>query len=52
MPSTHAAPGLAPTAASAPTLDGGKPKHIDTPTDLLRWSLMHAVQHSEPAVID
>jgi len=53
MPSTRATPTLAPTTgAPAPALEASKPKHVDTPTDLLRWSLMHAVQHSEPGVID
>jgi hypothetical protein len=49
MPTTHAAPTLAP-AVAAP--DVAKPKHIDTPTDILRWSLMRAIRNSEPAVID
>jgi hypothetical protein len=49
MPTTYAAPTLAP-AISAP--DVVKPKHIDTPTDILRWSLMRAIRNSEPAVID
>jgi len=51
MPTTHAAPAL-PTAAATPSTDPAKPKHIDTPTDILRWSLMRAIRNSEPAVID
>jgi len=50
MPTTHVAPSLAP-AVPAPSVDA-KPKHVDTPTDILRWSLMRAVRTSEPAVID
>ena len=49
MPITRA-PTLAPPVA-APT-EVTKPKHIDTPTDILRWSLMRAIRNSEPAVID
>ncbi len=30
----------------------GKPKHVDTPIDVLRWSLMRQIRTSEPAVID
>jgi len=51
MPAAHAAPSLAP-AVTSPSPEGGKPKHIDTPTDILRWSLMRAIRTSEPAVID
>jgi hypothetical protein len=51
MTTTHAAPTLAPAVAVSPT-DADKPKHIDTPTDILRWSLMRAIRNSEPAVID
>lgn len=51
MPAAHAAPTLAP-AVTSPSPEGGKPKHIDTPTDILRWSLMRAIRTSEPAVID
>jgi hypothetical protein len=50
MTTTHA-PTLAP-AVAAPPSDTDKPKHIDTPTDILRWSLMRAIRNSEPAVID
>ncbi len=50
MPTTRAAPTLAPPVL-APPIDT-KPKHIDTPTDILRWSLMRAIRNSEPAVID
>ena len=46
-----AAPALAP-AVPAPMTDSDKPKHIDTPTDILRWSLMRAIRNSEPAVIE
>ncbi|MEO8846411.1 MAG: hypothetical protein ABI591_18865 [Kofleriaceae bacterium] len=49
MPSTRA-PTLPPVVAT-PT-DPIKPKHIDTPTDILRWSLMRAIRNTEPAVID
>jgi hypothetical protein len=50
MPTTRATPTLAP-AVAAPA-DAVKPKHVDTPTDILRWSLMRAIRNSEPAVID
>jgi hypothetical protein len=52
-PPTHsapAAPTLAPAAPAAP--DGEKPKHVDTPIDIMRWSLMRAIRNSEPAVIE
>lgn len=51
MPTTHATstPAL-PTAPESPSI--AKPKHVDTPTDILRWSLMRAIRNSEPAVID
>src|SRR3569832_1973525 len=42
---------LAP-AVTSPSPEGGKPKHIDTPTDISRLSLMRASRTSEPAVID
>jgi hypothetical protein len=49
-PTTHA---TATPSLPAPSPDvTGKPKHIDTPTDILRWSLMRAVRNSEPAVIE
>lgn len=51
MPTTRAAPALAP-ASAPPLTDSAKPKHVDTPTDILRWSLMRAIRNSEPAVID
>jgi hypothetical protein len=51
MPTTHAEPTLAPAPAVA-TPDTAKPKHVDTPTDIFRWSLMRAIRNSEPAVID
>jgi len=50
IPTSHAAPTLAPTVA-APAADT-KPKHVDTPTDITRWSLMRAIRNSEPAVIE
>lgn len=46
----HAAPSLAPSIAASNEVD--KPKHVDTPTDITRWSLMRAVRNSEPAVIE
>lgn len=56
------APTLAPSLAPAPTLAPGrnrpdgdgpaKPKHVDTPTDQLRWALMRAIRGTEPAVVD
>ncbi|MEO8554413.1 MAG: hypothetical protein ABI678_30770, partial [Kofleriaceae bacterium] len=51
MPTTHATATPALPVIS-PSSDLTKPKHIDTPTDILRWSLMRAVRNSEPAVID
>ena len=50
MPTAHEAPTLAPAVAVSPAET--KPKHVDTPTDILRWSLMRAIRNSEPAVID
>src|SRR3954469_5384918 len=54
MPTTHAtaAPALPTSSADVAADVAAKPKHIDTPTDILRWSLMRAVRNSEPAVID
>ncbi|CAN5436732.1 hypothetical protein BH11MYX1_BH11MYX1_48720 [soil metagenome] len=50
---TTAAPTLAPEAPLAPKRDGlEKPKHLDTPTDKLRWSLMRAIRATEPAVVE
>ncbi len=58
------APVARPWSAAAPTLvleaaldqlkreDPKKPKHIDTPTDKLRWALMRAIRVTEPAVVD
>jgi uncharacterized protein YpbB len=37
---------------AAPELVPAPPKHIDTPTDLMRWSLMRAIRTTEPAVLD
>jgi hypothetical protein len=53
MRPTHGAPAsaLAPSLPTPPA-ETVKPKHIDTPTDILRWSLMRAVRNSEPGVID
>jgi len=61
---TTTAPAARPTSTAAPTLvleaalhqlkreDPTKPKHIDTPTDKLRWALMRAIRVTEPAVVD
>ena len=43
---------IAPAITAAPELAPEKPKHVDTPTDLMRWSLMRAIRTTEPAVID
>jgi hypothetical protein len=56
-PVHHTAPTLAPALAPAPALGPGrdgqaKPKHVDTPTDQLRWALMRAIRGTEPAVVD
>lgn len=54
----RSAPVKGPVIAQQPALQAqeapiaGKPKHIDTPTDILRWSLMRQIRNSEPAVID
>jgi hypothetical protein len=48
----HSAAPIAPAMPAAPELVPAPPKHIDTPTDLMRWSLMRAIRTTEPAVID
>lgn len=52
----RSAPVKAPAIAQQPALQAqeapGKPKHVDTPTDILRWSLMRQIRNSEPAVLD
>ncbi len=57
-PAARHAPTAAPTLAPEAALDSRrrddptKPKHIDTPTDKLRWALMRAIRATEPAVVD
>lgn len=48
----HSAMPIAPAMPAAPELAPARPKHVDTPTDLMRWSLMRAIRTTEPAVID
>jgi hypothetical protein len=48
----HSAMPIAPAIPAAPELVAAPPKHVDTPTDLMRWSLMRAIRTTEPAVID
>lgn len=46
------------SASPAPAISGGQEtvavaaKHVDTPVDQLRWSLMRAIRTTEPAVLD
>ncbi len=57
-PAARATPTAAPTLVPEAALDQPKredptkPKHIDTPTDKLRWALMRAIRATEPAVVD
>lgn len=48
----HSALPLAPAIPAAPEVVQASPKHVDTPTDLMRWSLMRAIRNTEPAVLD
>jgi hypothetical protein len=50
--SHHSAAPIAPAMPAAPELAPAAPKHVDTPTDLMRWSLMRAIRTTEPAVLD
>ncbi|MFT3696175.1 MAG: hypothetical protein QM831_23755 [Kofleriaceae bacterium] len=52
------APTRGPIAVQQPAIQAqepaapGKPKHVDTPMDILRWSLMRQIRNSEPGVIE
>jgi hypothetical protein len=50
--SAAAAAPAPPMISATPELAATPPKHVDTPTDLMRWSLMRAIRNTEPAVLD